>query len=143
MCERSPSRYQHRLSSVQTDSLIVIAVLNGQLILWDFQTQKIRRQIDHQMAFPAIALSLDGKTLLSVASTDNRGDLKFWGIETGKQVALQKNTQNRRPNNTPPSEYRCLFQLVAAPLRFGSGMSSQKTERAQFPVDGQCLFLGI
>ena len=142
MCERSPSRYQHRLSSVQTDSLIAIAVLNGKLLLWDFQTEKIRRQIDHQMAFPAIALSLDGKTLLSIASTDGRGDLKFWDIETGKQLALQKNTQNQRLIAHPNRNIVASFNWWSpAPVRFWD--VGQKTELAQLPVQGNVLFRGI
>ena len=117
------------------DSLVAIGVLNGKLLLWDFQTEKIRRQIDHQMPFPAIALSLDGKTLLSVASTDGRGDLKFWDVETGKQLALQKNTQNRRLTAHPNRNFVASFNWWhPAPVRIWD--VGQKTELAQFPVDG-------
>ena len=115
-------------------SLVMIAVLNGQLILWDFQTQKILRQIDHQFSFPSIALSRDGKTLLSIASTDGRGDLKFWDVETGKQIALQKNTQNQRiahPNRNIVASFKW---WSPAPVRLWD--MNQKTELAQFPVEG-------
>ena len=114
-------------------SLVAISVHNGQLILWDFQTQKILRQIDHQLSFPEIALSLDGKTLLSIASTDNRGDLKFWDVETGKQIALQQQHPEPSPNNTPQSEYRCLFQLVAP--HSGSAMGCE-SENGTRPIAG-------
>ena len=118
-------------------SLVAIAVYNGQLILWDFQTDQILRQIDHQFGAPSIALSLDGKILLSIGS-DGRGDLKFWEVETGKQIAIEKNTQNRA--------------LIAHPNRnivasFGWGNSTtirlwdmnQKTELAQLLVKGNVL----
>ena len=118
-------------------SLVAIPVINGQLILWDFQTQKIRRQIDHQMIFPSIALSLDGKTLLSIAPGDG-GDLKFWDVETGKQIALQENTQNQRLIAHPNRNLVASFNWWrAAPVRFWD--VGQRTERAQFPVDGNVL----
>ena len=116
-------------------SLVAISVHNGQLILWDFQTQKILRQIDHQLSFPEIALSLDGKTLLSIASTDNRGDLKFWDVETGKQIALQNNTQNRVLTTHPNRNIVASFNWWhPTPVRLWD--VSLKTELAQFPVEG-------
>ena len=116
-------------------SLVMIAVLNGQLILWDFQTKQILRQIDHQFSFPSIALSLDGKTLLSIASTDGRGDLKFWEVETGKQIALQENTQNQRLIAHPNRNIVASFKWWSpAPVRLWD--IDQKTELVQFPVDG-------
>ena len=116
-------------------SLVAIAVYNGQLILWDFQTQKILRQIDHQLSFPEIALSLDGKTLLSIASTDNRGDLKFWDVETGKQIAIQQNTQNRVLTTHPNRNIVASFNWWhPTPVRLWD--VSLKTELAQLPVEG-------
>ena len=116
-------------------SLVAIAVYNGQLILWDFQTQKILRQIDHQLSFPEIALSLDGKTLLSIAPADNRGDLKFWDIETGKQIALQKNTQNQALITHPHRNLVASFSWWhPTPVRLWD--VNQKTELAQLPVEG-------
>ena len=116
-------------------SLVAISVHNGQLILWDFQTQKILRQIDHQLSFPEIALSLDGKTLLSIASTDNRGDLKFWDVETGKQIALQNNTQNRVLTTHPNRNIVASFNWWhPTPVRLWD--VSLKTELAQLPVEG-------
>ena len=119
-------------------NLVAIAVLNGQLILWDFQTQKIRRQIDHQLSFPEIALSLDGKMLLSVASTDNRGDLKFWDVGTGKLLALQNNTENRRLTAHPNRNIVASFNWWhPTPVRIWD--VGQKTELAQLPVKGNVL----
>ena len=119
-------------------SLVAIAVLNGKLLLWDFQTQKILRSIDHQFSFPAIALSLDGKTLLSIASADGRGDLKFWEVETGKQIAIQKNTQNRRLIAHPNRNLVASFNWWSpAPVRLWD--VGQKTVLAQFPVKGNVL----
>ena len=116
-------------------SLVVIAVHNGQLILWDFQTQQILRQIDHQLSFPEIALSLDGKTLLSIASADNRGDLKFWDVETGKQIAIQKNTQNQALITHPHRNIVASFSWWH-PTLVRLWNVNQKTELAQFPVEG-------
>ena len=116
-------------------SLVAIALSRGKVILWDFQTQKICRQIDDQRIFPLIAFSLDGKTLLSIASTDNRGDLKFWDVETGKQFALQKNTQNQLLTTHPNRNLVASFNWWhPTPVRIWD--VGQKTERAQFPVDG-------
>ena len=116
-------------------SLVAIAAHNGKLILWDFQTKQILRQIDHQLSFPEIALSLDGKTLLSIASADNRGDLKFWDIETGKQIAIQKNTQNQALITHPHRNIVASFSWWhPTPVRLWD--VNQKTELAQFPVEG-------
>ena len=118
-------------------SLVAIAVLNGQLILWDFQTQKILRQIDHQFSFPEIALSLDGKTLLSTGS-DGRGDLKFWDVETGKQIAIQQNTRNRKLTTHPNRNLLASFNWWSpTPVRLWD--MNQKTELAQLPVKGNVL----
>ena len=116
-------------------NLVAIAVLNGQLILWDFQTKQILRQIDHELSFPEIALSLDGKTLLSIASTDNRGDLKFWDVETGKQLAIQQNTQNQALITHPNRNIVASFNWWhPTPVRLWD--MNQKTELAQLPVKG-------
>ena len=116
-------------------NLVAIAVLNGQLILWDFQTKQILRQIDHELSFPEIALSLDGKTLLSIASTDNRGDLKFWDVETGKQIAIQQNTQNQALITHPNRNIVASFNWWhPTPVRLWD--MNQKTELAQLPVKG-------
>ena len=119
------------------DSLVAISVIEGQLILWDFQTEKIRRQIDHQMIFPSIALSVDGKTLLSIAPGD-RGDLKFWDVETGKQLAIQQNTQNKRLIAHPSRNLVASFSWWSpAPVRLWD--VGQRTELAQLPVDGNVI----
>ena len=118
-------------------SVIVIAAYNGQLILWDFQTKQILYQIDRQSGSPSIALSRDGKTLLSIGS-DGRGDLKFWDVETGKQIALQKNTQNQRLIAHPNRNLVASFNWWhPAPVRIWD--VGQKTERAQLPVEGNVL----
>ena len=130
------SEPQHVLFS-PNDSLVAISVIKGQLILWDFQTQKIRRQIDHQMIFPSIALSADGKTLLSIAPGD-RGDLKFWDVETGKQLAIQQNTQNKRLIAHPNRNLVASFSWWSpAPVRLWD--VGQRTELAQLPVDGNVI----
>ena len=131
MTERDPTQ----VIFSPNGSLVAISVYNGQLILWDFQTQKILRQIDHQLSFPEIALSLDGKTLLSIASTDNRGDLKFWDVETGKLLAIQKNTQNQALTTHPNRNIVASFNWWhPAPVRLWD--MNQKTELAQLPVQG-------
>ena len=118
-------------------SVIVIAAYNGQLILWDFQTKQILHQIDRQSGSPSIALSRDGKTLLSIGS-DGRGDLKFWDVETGKQIALQKNTQNQRLIAHPNRNLVASFKWWSpAPVRLWD--IDQKTELAQLPVEGNVL----
>ena len=118
-------------------SVIVIAAYNGQLILWDFQTKQILYQIDRQSGSPSIALSRDGKTLLSIGS-DGRGDLKFWDVETGKQIALQKNTQNQRLIAHPNRNLVASFKWWSpAPVRLWD--IDQKTELAQLPVEGNVL----
>ncbi len=115
-------------------SLVVIAALNGKLVLWDFQTEQIIRQIDHQFGVTSIALSLDGKTLISIASRDGRGDLKFWDVGTGKQIAIQQNTQNQRLIAHPNRNIVASFKGGRAPpVRIWD--VDQKTELVQFPVD--------
>ncbi len=118
-------------------SVIVIAVYNGKLILWDFQTKQILRQIDHQFGAPSIALSLDGKTLLSIGS-DGRGDLKFWDVETGKQIALQENTQNQRliahSNRNLVASFKWWHPVL---VRIWD--MNQKTELVQLPAESNVL----
>ena len=114
-------------------SLVGISVLNGELILWDFQTEQIQHRIEHQFIFPEIAFSLDGKTVLCI-----KGDLKFWDVETGKLLAIQKNTRNQKLTTHPNRN------IVAS---FGWGNSTtirlwdmnQKTELAQLLVKGNVL----
>ena len=122
-------------------SVIVIAAYNGQLILWNFQTKQILHQIDRQSGSPSIALSRDGKTLLSIGS-DGRGDLKFWDVETGKQIALQKNTQNQRLIAHPNRNLVASFKWWSpAPVRLWD--IDQKTELAQLPVEGNVRFVAF
>ena len=114
-------------------SLVGISVLNGELILWDFQTEQIQHRIEHQFIFPEIAFSRDGKTVLCI-----KGDLKFWDVETGKLLAIQKNTRNQKLTTHPNRNIVASFNWSSpAPVRLWD--VGQKTELVQLPVQGNVL----
>ena len=62
--------------------------------------------------------------------------LKFWDVETGKQFALQKNTQNQLLTTHPNRNLVASFNWWQSHSGSAIWDVGQKTERAQFPVDG-------
>ena len=117
-------------------ALVAIAMADGNVLLWDFETKTLVRVLEHKAGFPSITFSADGKMLLSIASTDGRGDLKFWDVETGKQLQVIRNTQNQFLTASPNGDLIASYGWWSpSPVRFWD--VAVKKEIAQFPVDGE------
>jgi len=122
--------------------LLAMAATNGKIILWNCEMKRIIHIIDHQAAFPSIAFSADGKLLLSIASEDGRGDLRFWDVKKGEQLKVVRNTQNRFLSTISNSGLIASYGWWnPVPVRLWD--VAMKEEIAQFPVDGKVLSLAF
>ena len=123
-------------------ALVATVMTDGNVFLWDFETKTLIRVLEHKADFPSITFSADGKMLLSIASGDGRGDLKFWDVETGKQLKVIRNTQNRFLTTNPNGDLVASFGWWSpVPVRLWDVAAKKEVTKLQ--VDGKVSSLAF